>query len=121
MNNTCAIALKFRPVGMAWLGILPSARIAGFLREWRKHSPLRRLHFKTVFPALLHHLALRVSVVFPHNSSKLTTHFATGRALATCRYYNIRTNQEYAKENSSEETSHPGTLDGSQFRLRTTA
>ena len=52
MNNAGPVALKFRAVIMVRLGIFPSARLAGFLRERREDSSLVRFHFFPRFPAL---------------------------------------------------------------------
>ena len=52
MNNARAVALKFRPVCMTRLGIFSSARIAGFLREWREHATFVRFHLLAPLPTI---------------------------------------------------------------------
>jgi hypothetical protein len=50
MNDPRAIALKFGAVVMAQLGVFPSPRLAGFLRERREDTKLVRLHLLPCLP-----------------------------------------------------------------------
>ena len=54
VNDACAIALKFRPIRMARLGVLPPAGVSRFLCKRREHGLFCRLHLRTRLPALVH-------------------------------------------------------------------
>ena len=49
MNDACAITLKFRPIGMARLGIFPPAGVTRFFGKRREHGALARFHFFACF------------------------------------------------------------------------
>src|SRR3954447_895978 len=53
MDDAGTITLKFRPVGVAWLGVRPPARFSGFLSERREDASFVRLHLFPPPPALL--------------------------------------------------------------------
>src|SRR6266513_626170 len=54
MNDPRPVALKFRSIRMARLGIFAAARVAGFLRKRRQRSPLSRLHLLASLPTFVH-------------------------------------------------------------------
>src|ERR1044072_2553071 len=54
MDDARAIALEFRAVTVALLGIFPAPRIAGFLRKRRQDSALVGFHFFPRLPSLTH-------------------------------------------------------------------
>jgi hypothetical protein len=60
VNDARAIALKFRAIGVARLGVLPPARVSGFLRMRREHGSLCCLHLRTRLPALVHRWKCRL-------------------------------------------------------------
>src|SRR3954470_15775984 len=53
MDDAGTITLKFRPVGVARLGVRPPARLSGFLSERREDANFVRLHLFPPLPALL--------------------------------------------------------------------
>jgi hypothetical protein len=67
VNDACPIALKFRAIGMAWLGMFPAARVTRLLRKRRKDGALARFHFFARLPSNCDPRPLSVRRMFRHD------------------------------------------------------
>src|SRR2546423_3868481 len=110
VNNARAIALKFRAISMARLGILAPVRVSGFLCERREHSALCCLHLRTRLPTFIHCWQCRLLSLPRRRIVRHHNEFARSGALATCRSYNPKIHSNMAKKTRQKKQITPERL-----------